>query len=501
MKRVVFLILLFFGVFGGVTAAELLPYPTDTINGELVYRYRVPRSIGLYRVSVTFSVSQETIIKWNPQLRERGLHYDEVILIPSGIKPEEVTQPVNQEVSQPTEQEVSQPVEQEVTQPVENTEPVLPVPQDTVPAVQTDTIPAIQTESIPTTPADTISIVQIDTIPATPTDSIPVVPEDTVKPLKIALLLPLQSETQQRDAGADRFVEFYEGALLALYDMQAKQKFELFVYDIGKTEEKVRQLVEDSTLRGMDGIIGPAYPAQVNVIAAFALSDSVLTLIPFTNKIKDIPVNPFLMQFNPDVKSEAKALVDYLETRRDSINIVFIDAKEADIPYSVREFRQEARNRDLSVSHISVKDILADSLGKALKDSVENIIVFNSEKFSNLQLLMPHVLNGKSGQQLTMYSQYSWQKEQILLPQIYTSVFATEVPADLTHYEGLFGLFFRHEHKTDLPRFDLLGYDITRQMVAWLEGKEYYGLQSDIHFERISETGGFINTRVAIIRK
>ena len=472
MKRI-FAILFVCLCWGSITHAELLPYPTDTINGQAVYRYRVPRSIGLYRVSVTFGVTQEEIIQWNPQLRERGLHYDETILVPCKHVAEE---PVIVETAAVVE----------AAEPTEN-KPAAP--------------DSIKTDSIE---ADTVAIVAVDSIPA---DSIPadtiiaVIPEDTIKPMKLALLLPLQADAVQRDAGADRFVEFYEGALLALYDLQAKDQFELFVYDIGKGEDHVRQLVRDSVLHKMDAIIGPAYPSQVNVIAEVALSDSIPTLIPFTNKIRDIATNPYLMQFNPDVKHEAKALVDYLEPRKDSVNVVFIDAKEADIPYSVREFRQEARNRGFSITRVSVKDILADSLSKALKDSAENIIVFNTEKYSNIQLLMPHVLNGKGGKDVTMYSQYSWQKERLLLPQIYTSVFATDVPADLTHYEGLFMLFFQHEHKTDLPRFDLLGYDVMRQMVAWLEGKEYYGLQSDIQFERLSESGGFINTHVAIIRK
>ena len=470
MKRILYLIVVIFGVLGNLKAAEeLLPYPTDTIDGQIVYQYRVPRSIGLYRVSVTFGVSQETIINWNPQLRERGLHYDEVILIPTGKKPEDF----KPEEPKPEEPKVEEPKPEETDT----------IPTDTIPAV---TIPA------DTIPADTTIVIPADTIPA---DTIPA---DTIQRTKIALLLPLQSDTQQRDPGADRFMEFYEGALLALYDVQAHQKFELFVYDIGKTEDKVRELVADSTLRGMDAIIGPAYPAQVNVIAEVALADSIPTLIPFTNKIKDLPTNPYLMQFNPDAKIEAKVMVDYLESFKDSINVVFIDAKVSDIPNSVLELRQEVKDRGLSNTHISVKDILADSLSKAL---IENIIVFNSEKYSNLQLLMPHVLNGKSGKNVTLYSQYSWQKEQILLPQIYTSVFATDVPADLTYYEGQFSLFFQHPHKTDMPRFDLLGYDVTRQMIAWLEGKEYFGLQSDMRFERVSETSGLINTHVAIIRK
>ena len=64
-------------------AQELLNYPLDTIDGEEVYRYEVERSIGLYRIGVNFGVQQNDIIRLNPQLRERGLHYGETLLIPT----------------------------------------------------------------------------------------------------------------------------------------------------------------------------------------------------------------------------------------------------------------------------------------------------------------------------------------------------------------------------------------------------------------------------------
>ena len=69
--------------FSPVHAQELLNYPLDTVNGEEVYRYTVERSIGLYRVGVNFDVPQSEIIRLNPQLRERGLHYGETLLIPT----------------------------------------------------------------------------------------------------------------------------------------------------------------------------------------------------------------------------------------------------------------------------------------------------------------------------------------------------------------------------------------------------------------------------------
>ena len=65
---------------------ELLSYPIDTINGYIVYRYKVERGKGLYRIGQTFGVTQQDIINWNPQLVNRGIHPEEELLIPTGKK-------------------------------------------------------------------------------------------------------------------------------------------------------------------------------------------------------------------------------------------------------------------------------------------------------------------------------------------------------------------------------------------------------------------------------
>lgn len=483
--------------------AELLPYPTDTIKGQIVYRYEVPKSIGLYRISVNFGVTQEEIIKWNPQLKERGLRYAETILIPAkDIEPSKESAAQETAVQETAPKEIA-PVAEEPKPALKEQAPAMEAPVATMPAVEAK--PALATEipaaetPLAETPAEEIPVAEAPIV--VPVQDSTVVFADTIQAMKIAVLLPLQADAARPDAGTVRFVEFYEGVLLAINDLQQEQPFELFVYDIGKTDIEINTLVRTNKLAGMNAIIGPAYPSQVEAISDFALHDSIPVLIPFTNKVKNITNNPFLMQFNPDVKSDAKAFADYLLPQKDSINFVFVEAKEADIPYAIREIRQALRNRDMSITRVSVQEILKDSISKALKDSMENVLIFTSEKYSSIQFLLPHVLKGKGNASVTLFSQYSWQKEKIIFPQIYTSVFTTDVPADLTHYESMYNLYFKQEHSTELPRFDLLGYDITRQLIAWLQGKEYFGLQSDMRFEQITPSGGFVNTKVTVIRK
>ena len=66
-------------------AIELMSYPTDTIQGNIVYRYTADGNIGLYRISKMFGCTQEDILNWNPKLRPRGILPGEEILIPTGI--------------------------------------------------------------------------------------------------------------------------------------------------------------------------------------------------------------------------------------------------------------------------------------------------------------------------------------------------------------------------------------------------------------------------------
>ena len=74
-----------------IQAQDLLPYPLDTINGKVYYRYTVPRGIGIYRIGINFGVSQEEILQANPYLLTQGLHYNEVILVPAKITAQENT--------------------------------------------------------------------------------------------------------------------------------------------------------------------------------------------------------------------------------------------------------------------------------------------------------------------------------------------------------------------------------------------------------------------------
>ena len=100
----------------------------------------------------------------------------------------------------------------------------------------------------------------------------------------------------------ERFLKFYEGVLLALREVKREDmKFEVYVYDIGKTEYKLRKVLALPELQLVNAIIGPAYSEQIPAASEFAQEHRVACLLPFTNNVESLEHNKYLLQYNPAV--------------------------------------------------------------------------------------------------------------------------------------------------------------------------------------------------------
>lgn len=478
--------------------------PLDTVNGEEVYRYQVEKSIGLYRIGVNFNVPQSEIVRLNPQLKERGLHFGETLLIPTGRK-----------------------VEPKKENPVVKEE--IPVVKEETPAVKEET-PASKEESPAT---DTIRTVTVDTVihakdileaaitafqlvdSLTQTDSLTVevvtvdsVAHDTIVPdprrvIELALMLPFESQQTKRSANAERIMEFYQGALLALHDLQNDSTlYRLRVYDTERSDRRVAALTDTACteLNNVRGILGLAYPVQIERVGEWCLEHKVPMILPFSDDL-DLTGKPQVMQFNSTDAQEAQAVVRWLRQNEDTIHCIVVDAREAEIAGSVRELRKALRADSIPYRAVSIMDVLNDSLYSLLRDDKQNLIILHSDKYNRVRTMIPHIEQcAIRGYDVTLLSQYSWLKEDIRLPQIFTSVFTANT--SLEAYEKLWNTYFHTEHQSSIPRYDLLGYDLMTQLVAVVNGETHRrGLQSNIFWYRESDEDGWQNINVRVVKK
>lgn len=437
--------------FSITTAQELLPYPLDTINGEEFYRYEIERSIGLYRISVKFGVPQSEIIRYNPQIQEYGIRYGETLSIPT-------KRPVVQQTKATV---VSTTV----------TETIVPVE---VPAV----MPEETLVEMPPQEEGTLSSER--------------------RVVELALMLPFESKQTKRSVNAERMMEFYQGALLALQAMQNDSTlYRLRVYDTERSERRVSALCDSTELDSVQAILGLVYPIQIERMAQWCELHQVPLLLPFSDEI-DLAAHSQVLQFNSTDTQEADSLCQWIKAQ-DSVRCVAIEVRESDIVGSVRTLRKRMKVHGIECAGMALRDLLNDSAAYALDSTMENLIILHSDKYQHVRILLPHLIKlQEAGYPIRIVSQYAWSREEIGLPQVYTSVFT----ADTTHdeYDTQWNLYFANDHVSEAPRYDLLGYDLMKALVEWLSGKkETEGLQSHIRWQQI-EGGGYRNGNVRVER-
>ena len=454
--------------FSIATAQELLNYPLDTVNGEEVYRYDVEKSIGLYRIGVNFHVSQSEIVRLNPQLNEHGVRYGDTLLIPTGRK---IVKVKGEEVKVKAEPQVKETQATVVKTEVKEMTAKEPVQKEFFVREDLPVVPVIEEAASPTA--------------------------DSGKVVEIALMLPFESKQTKRSTNADRLLEFYQGALLAMYRLQNDSvRYRLRVYDTERSERRVNALCEAHELDQVQAILGLVYPIQIERMAQWCEEHNVPLMLPFSDDIH-LANRPNVLQFNASDEQEADSLCAWIKSH--DAHCVAIDVREADLAGSVRTLRQRMQKQEISCTTLPLRDLINDSAAYAMDSAKENLIILHSDKYQHVRILLPHLQKlQEEGYSVRIVSQYSWQKEDIHLPQVYLSMF--DDPMQREEYDALWNTYFNATHVSEVPRYDLLGYDLMQALIAWLNGqKEIEGLQSDIRWIQTGEKSGWQNSTVKIV--
>lgn len=459
-------------IFPTYAQEKRLPYPTDTVDGKIYYLYTVERSIGLYRISLNFGVTQEDILQANPHLQHQGLRFEEVIRIPS-----------------------KQTVTPQKSTPIANKKQTRQEKRNRLVRFDNDS-----------------NNTHIDTLVLTDTihqDSLINMDSTTIR---LAYLLPLHTDVIKRDKNMERFYDFYAGSLIAIYEAQARGlHLDIYTYDIGKNAQRTKEVITNHPeIRQADAIIGPAYSQQVSVVIDSLRQDSIWCLIPFLSRVSGFDTNKCLIKFNPSEQVEADTLARYLAQRKDSVHCVLIEAKKGEIiPTGITAIHKALQQYEVPTSSISLKALLTDSIAHAFYADKENIIIFNTERYANLQAVMPHLITASTRYRTTLFSHYSWQNEKIVLPQLFTSIF-TPTPTIPDTYQQLFEEYFNHELSSLQPRYDLLGYDLTSQLIHMLTHVNdttglwhmpWIGTQANIHYVQTTPQSGYENQTIHIIHQ
>ncbi len=505
-KTVCFFVFLAVAFIGNMVEAQLLDYPIQTIDGVQYYIYTVEKSEGLFRISKKFDVSQDDIKKANPEVKD-GPKLGQILRIPVKqqapgtwqndsniivhvIAPKETLYGLSKQYGVSMDELVKYNPELTKNMPVGG-KLLIPKPaQASLPNTASDMLPHVQKPL-----ADTLQM--------------PVI--------RIAYLLPFMLDAVETDPAADKFVEFYEGALLAINDAKNRGiRMEINTYDTEKNEIKIQTILAKPELKTMDLIIGPAYPSQVKYISNFSFDNKINTLIPFTSEIADISINPYLFQFNPTTTMELETILTTIGRNQADLSVLYIKFPDAVSVGNAVDVRPMLQKSGIACKEWVWNKGNADSLQHFLAENRRNVLIFDTDKINTVYEIFPELSKLKNRFQIEIIGQYAWLSYpgEIPVPMYYTSLFHPEPNSILyAEYKKQFDHFYGHDLQSRYPRYDLLGYDLTAYFIHLIAQygtigmRQHMGSQSQEGlltaplFAQQNELCGFVNKRIYLLRK
>lgn len=336
-------------------------------------------------------------------------------------------------------------------------------------------------------------------------------------PIRIAFLLPFMLETDKSDTSNQRFIEFYSGALLAINE--AKEfgvSYEIYTYDTGKSEEKMSEVLQNDELKKVDLIIGPAYTQQIQLVSNFALKYKINTLVPFSSKVYDVNINPYLLQFNPGLDIQVQFMAQILNKEYKDKDIIFCEVPAVSILDDGYEFSFELKNELKRIKRDFVTidaDSLISSTNNKLKSTKNTVLFFNTDKFPAVSNYIDSINSRSFSNKIELFKQLNWQVPTTNLSSFYISPFNMDVNnKEYKRYSTEFFKMFTWKSSASAPRFDIIGYDLTNYFTSLLYQNTTNvfnqktklplsdGIQSNLQFERKTDKSGFINQKIYIFQ-
>lgn len=329
--------------------------------------------------------------------------------------------------------------------------------------------------------------------------------KDSSPAFRIGVLLPFRLSEKKSN---DRFLDFYKGCLLALDNAKEKGiSCEVFTYDTESSKTTILEILEEESLTQVDLIIGPAYAEIIPLVADFAEKNRIYTVIPFSSNVEGIDQNPYLIQVNPSYTMQIDLVVaDLVRKNRSKLFVIgniLTDEKDRASLFAEKLEKELVKNH-VPYESIDIEEANVDSV-LDLTTGAPTLLLLASE---NKDKVAPFVkmLSSRRPKNIEVIGFEKWGIELFLstaLPIQYFSLFLDQKNLATEAYNAQFLNQFGAPVSNEIPRYDMLGFDITQYMLQMLlinreNPTEAFGsvdvdyIQSEFKFKPI-ENGGWVN--------
>ena len=524
-----------------IKVGQALKIPQTSAENQVVFHTIQPGET-LYKLSVKHGVSVERICRANPGLSVKNFRVGQVIAIPPKSK---ATSEVTTQTPAPAPQVQTTP-----------SEPLKPKCRDMHKIQRKETVYSIsrmygitEEELIAANPEIKNKKLKKGKFLCIPyaqkkvveTPKTPVQQDDStltdaqlfdknkkeskkIATIKVAVILPFNTDGTGVKEEQVRMVEYYEGFLMAVDSLKEKGvSIDLYAYDSGKTPASVKQILNKPEMKTMDVVFGPAYADQVKPMAEFAEKNNVRLVVPFTSKGDDVFNNPSVYQINTPQSYLYSEVYEHYLRKFPNAHVVFLDANtgHTDKVDFIKGLKDELKNRQMTFKELKGEDITPEGMKLAVDSLRENVIIPTSGKNVALIKILPQMIvtsREHPNYNMKLFGYPEWQTYTDdhlasffeLDTYFYSSFYTNNLFPEAIQFTNAYRKWYSKDMANTFPKYGMLGFDTA---YFFLMGLHKYGsnfedhmnqmmitpIQTGFKFDRVNNWGGFINRKVFFV--
>ena len=347
---------------------------------------------------------------------------------------------------------------------------------------------------------------------------------EKVRQIKVAMLLPFMTNEMVVSANSARFIEYYEGFLLAVDSMRNLGcSVDLAVYDIGEGTKLLQDILKNPALKETNLLIGAVQNDQIAMVADYAQKNDIRYVIPFTSRNDDVLSNAFIYQVNtPHSYLYAKASEAGSELFGQD-NIIFININDEDEKKDfIQSFKSELGQRSIGHKEVTYNpETFAVEIEQLIDPTKRNVFVPTSSSLNAINKIktpLRMLAEAQPEAQITLFGYPEWQTYTrdclddffALNTYIYSNFYADNLSKEVNDFYTGYKKWFSKNLINTFPKYGILGFDTGMFFLGAiqkygtnfeerLDSINYKSIQTGFDFQRVNNWGGFINTNIFIV--
>ncbi|MBO5978798.1 MAG: LysM peptidoglycan-binding domain-containing protein, partial [Bacteroidales bacterium] len=334
-----------------------------------------------------------------------------------------------------------------------------------------------------------------------------------------ALLLPFMIG-DTTGISTDRYVEFYEGLLMAA-DTLKKTGLSIHIeaYDIGNTLYRTQYCLNNNDLSRHDFIIAAANADQLPYLSEWCKKNEVRLVLPFSSRIAETESNPYIYQVNAPQSMVNESILSLDTAKFANKNIILLrtpnelNDEKGQLFKAIRRQLIDHRIAFHELIEYEGDEYFKDSIAAHLSNKKTNLIIPCACSLAEANRLISTVgaiINFlPSAYKAEMWGYPEWialNKSNLpvlhnLNTTIYGNYFANYNLPNVRQFQINYSLNFGKDLMNTFPCYAMMGYDVMVQFCEMASRRDIdiKALQHEFHFKQTQQESGWYNRSVYLI--